>query len=204
MYIGAVNEMPPWEIYCTRCGLASSSPLRGLAIQTIDIFIRGCHLNYPETLHHFHFIFNPISTLFFCLVFFHLITEFELDVHNISSPRSQVRAILFCSFTIWLTSISNQPQLNKDKHKEYPLLRFPPWCHFYFVSHSIPNSFLFRFPFHFDYRDTWGVLQDFHKPLSFKRRFLTFHSRTLSFCCHPFVSLEPSKLFQNKFISSPP
>ena len=29
---------------CTRRGLGSSSPLRTLAIQTINIFIRGCYL----------------------------------------------------------------------------------------------------------------------------------------------------------------
>ena len=28
-------------------------------------------------------------------------------------------------------------------------------CHFCFVSHSISTSFLFGFPFHFDYRHTW-------------------------------------------------
>ena len=42
--------MPKWEIYCTRWGLGSSSPLRDLAIQTTDIFIRGCYLKYPDFL----------------------------------------------------------------------------------------------------------------------------------------------------------
>ena len=42
-------------------------------------------------------------------------------------------------------------------------------------------------------RQTWTVLRDFHKPL-LKRRFPTFHSR----------ALEPAKILQTKFISSPP
>ena len=52
-------------------------------------------------------------------------------------------------------------------------------------------------------RQTWTVLRDFHKPL-LKRRFPTFHSRASSFYCHPFFSLEPAKILQTKFISSPP
>ena len=45
-----VDGMPTWEIYCTRWGLGSSSPLRVFAILTTDIFIRGCHLKYPDFL----------------------------------------------------------------------------------------------------------------------------------------------------------
>ena len=118
----------------------------------------------PQILYHFHFISNPISTLFFCLVFFHLISEFELDLNHISSPRSQVRALHFCSFAIRLASISVRSRVNENKPKEDHHLHFPIWCHFYFVSHSIPTSFLFGFPFHFDYRHTWGVLEIFTKP----------------------------------------
>ena len=35
---------PGQEDYCTRKGLRSPSPLRAVAIQTIDIFIKGCYL----------------------------------------------------------------------------------------------------------------------------------------------------------------
>ena len=59
----------------------------------------------PQILDHFHFISNPISSVF-CLVFFHLITEFELDHYEISSPRSQVRALHFYL-----------PRVNKNKPK---------------------------------------------------------------------------------------
>ena len=50
MFTGAVNEMLTWEVCCTRWGVGSSSPLRGFAIQTIDIFMRDCYLKYPEFL----------------------------------------------------------------------------------------------------------------------------------------------------------
>ena len=51
---------------------------------------------------------------------------------------------------------------------------------------------------------TCRVLQDFHKPLSLKQRFPTFHYRTSSLLCSDFSSLEPSKLLKSKFIFSPP
>ena len=63
----------------------------------------------PQILHHYHFISNPISTMFFCLTFFHLITNFELDLYNISSRENQAGALHFCSFTAWLAFISVWP-----------------------------------------------------------------------------------------------
>ena len=101
-------------------------------------------------------------------------------------------------------SLSVRPQVYKIKPKEDHQLNCPFSFHFYFVFHSIPTSFLFGFLFHFDYHHTWGVLQDFQKLLPLKRCFRTLHSRTSSFCCHPFFSLKPSKLLKSKFISSPP
>ena len=48
MLTGVVDEMPTWD--CTRWGLGSWSHLGEFAIQTIDIFIRGCRLKYPDFL----------------------------------------------------------------------------------------------------------------------------------------------------------
>ena len=119
------------------------------------------------TLPCFYIIFIYLQPHFhsvFCLVFFHQITEFELDLYNISSPWSRVRALDFCSFTVGLASISVRSRVNKKKAKQGHQLHFSLWCHFYFVSHSMPTSFLFGFPFHFHYRHTSGILRDFHKP----------------------------------------
>ena len=44
LHIGVVDVKLAKETHCTRWGLRSSSPLRVVAIQTIDIFIRGCYL----------------------------------------------------------------------------------------------------------------------------------------------------------------
>ena len=133
-----------------------------------ELFIIISQGSFLFTLPKFYIIFilspTPFPLCFFCLVFFHLISEFELDLNHISSPRSQVRALHFCSFTIRLASISVRSRVNKNKPKEDHQLLFPIWCHFYFVSHSIPTSFLFGFPFHFDYRHTLGVLEIFTKP----------------------------------------
>ena len=38
------NDSKLFPAYCTRWGLRSSSPLRVIAFQTVDIFIRGCYL----------------------------------------------------------------------------------------------------------------------------------------------------------------
>ena len=145
---------------------------------------------------HFHSVF--------CLIFYHLIIEFELDLYDICSPRSQIMNLQSCSFTVWLASILVWPRVNKINPMEKHHLHFPCFCRFCFVSHSIPTSFLFGFLFHFDYCHTCGVLQDFHKPLPLKRLFPTFYSGTTSFCCHSFFSLEPTKLLKSKLISSCP
>ena len=71
------------------------------------------------------------------------------------------------------------------------------WCHFYFVSHSIPTSLLFGFPFHFDYRHTWKNPTGFSKIPPLKRRFPTFHYRTLSFFSHPFCFIRTLKIIEN-------
>ena len=42
--IGVVDVKLAQEEQCTKMGLRSSSPLRFAAIQTIDIFTRGCYL----------------------------------------------------------------------------------------------------------------------------------------------------------------
>ena len=136
----------------------------------------------PQILHHFHFISNSISTLFFVL--FSFTRLLSLSWIFTTFPARKARLV------------------NKTKTKEDHQLQFSLWCHFCFVSHSIPTLFLFGFPFNFDYRHR-GVLRDFHKPLPLKRRFPTFHSRTSSFCFNPFFSLKPSKLLQSKFISTP-
>ena len=44
LHIGVVDVKLAKETHCTMWGLRSSSPLRIAAIQTIDIFIRGCYL----------------------------------------------------------------------------------------------------------------------------------------------------------------
>ena len=152
----------------------------------------------------FSFYPQPQFHSVFCLIFFHLIIEIELDFYDICSPRSQIRALQFCSFTIWLASILVWPRVNKINPKENHHLHFPCWCHFYFVSHCIHTSFSFGVLFHFDYCHKWGVLQDFHKPLQLTRRFPIFHSGNTSFSCHHFFSLEPSKLLKSKLISSCP
>ena len=48
--IGVVGVMPARETYCTRWELGSSSPLGVVAIQTTDLFIRGCYLKYSNLL----------------------------------------------------------------------------------------------------------------------------------------------------------
>ena len=104
----------------------------------------SCLHSFLFTFPKFYIIFILSSTPFpscFCLVFFHLITEFELDFYDISNPQSQVRAMHFSSFTVWLSSIPVRPRLNKNKPKEDHELQFPLWRHFYFASHSIPTSF---------------------------------------------------------------
>ena len=76
----------------------------------------------------FYIIFIYLQPNFhsvFCLVFFHLITEFELDLYDISSRQRQIRALNFCSFTVWLASIWVQPQVNKNKPKEDHQLHCP-------------------------------------------------------------------------------
>ena len=50
VFIGAVDEMPAREMYCTRWGLGSSSPLRSFSVQTKDIFIKDCYLKCPDFL----------------------------------------------------------------------------------------------------------------------------------------------------------
>ena len=72
----------------------------------------------------------------FSLYIVHLITEFGQDLYNFCSPRSQVRALHFYSFTVWLASILVGPRVNKTKPKEDHQINFPLWCHF---------SFCFRF-----------------------------------------------------------
>ena len=48
-FIGVVDVMPTRETYCTRWGLRSSNPL-SFTIQTINVFIRGYYLKYPDFL----------------------------------------------------------------------------------------------------------------------------------------------------------
>ena len=94
-------------------------------------------------------------------------------------------------FIYSLASIHFSSASSIQKTEEDYQLHFLLWCHFYFLSHSIPTLIFFGFPFHFDYRHTWGLLRDFHKPLSLKRRFPTFHYRTSSFCCNLFFHENP-------------
>ena len=132
----------------------------------------------------FLFYLQPHFHSVFCLVFFHLITEFEMDLYDISSPRSQVRTLHFCSLIVWLASISVRPRVNKNKLKEVHQLHVDV-IFILFPTSYLPGFYLV-FTFHFDNRHTWGILRDFHKALPLKRRFPTFHSRISSFCYHPF------------------
>ena len=132
----------------------------------------------------FSFYLQPHFHSVFCLVFFHLITGFEMDLYDISSPRSQVRTLHFCSLIVWLASISVRPRVNKNKLKEVHQLHVDV-IFILFPTSYLPGFYLV-FTFHFDNRHTWGILRDFHKPLPLKRRFPTFHSRISSFCYHPF------------------
>ena len=159
----------------------------------------SCLDSFLFTLPIFYIIFIYLQPNFhsvFCLVFLHLITEFELNIYDISSRQSQVRALNFCSFTVWLASISVQPRVSKNKPKEDHQLHCPLFK-FCFVSYAMPTSFLFGFPFHFDYRHAWGVSRDFYKPIPLKLRFPIFHSRTFSFCCHPFFFIRTLKTIAN-------
>ena len=69
------------------------------------------------TLPNFYINFICLQ-LCFCSVFVHLITEFELDLKDISSWRSQVRALHFYSFAVWLPPTSGQPREYNIKAKE--------------------------------------------------------------------------------------
>ena len=67
-------------------------------------------------------------------------------------------------FVFWALHFA-LPRVNKKKPKEDIQLHFLLWCHFYFVFHSIPTSFLLGCPFPYDCWHTWKVLCDFQKPL---------------------------------------
>ena len=71
------------------------------------------------------------------------------------------------------------------------------WCHFYFVSCSIPTSFMFGFLSHFDYRHTGKSPTGFQKLLPLQRRFPIFHDRTSPFCYHPFFFIRTLKTTGN-------
>ena len=49
-HTGVVDVKLAKETNCTKWGLRSSSPLRVVAIEPTDIFIRGCYLWYPDFL----------------------------------------------------------------------------------------------------------------------------------------------------------
>ena len=91
----------------------------------------GSHLWIHFYLHSPNFTlfsFCPQSiSIVFCFVFFHLITEFELDLYHISLMRSQV--LHFCSFLVLLASILARSRVYIIKPKEdhqLPLFTFIP------------------------------------------------------------------------------
>ena len=153
-------------------------PPRGLRLPSPDliynffdllIFTASCLDSLLFTLSQFCIIFILSPTPFplcFLSCFLPPIAEFELDRYGIPSLRSQVRALHFCSLAVWLASISVLSRANKNKSKEDHQSHLPLWCHFNFFP--TPYLPIFGFPFHFDYRHIWGVLQDFQKPLPLK------------------------------------
>ena len=68
------------------------------------IFSKAIVLNILST--------NPFPFCFY-FVLFDGITDFELDLYNISSPWSQVRTQHFCLFAVWPASILVLPQVSK-------------------------------------------------------------------------------------------
>ena len=130
---------------------------------------------------HFHSVF--------CLVFLHLVTEFEMDLYNISSPRSQVRALHFCLFTVWLASISVGPRLNKNKLKEV---------------HQLHVDVLFGFYVPFWQPSYMGNSTEFSQTPLPQTTFFYISLYNLVLLLPSIFLVEPSKLLQSKFISSPP
>ena len=70
-----------------------------------ELFIRISHVRIHFYLHSvnftsFSFYLQPQFHSVFCIVFFYLITEFELDLYDFASALSQIRALHFSSFTV--------------------------------------------------------------------------------------------------------
>ena len=115
--------------------------------------------------------------------------EFKILVPPLSLIHSPYSGCVMAWRVMFQGRFFVQPSRLLCWHFDVVFIFFPLHTYLVFVWFSV------------HYHHTWGV---FHKPLSLKWRFSTFHSRTSSFCCHPFFLLEPSKLLQRKFISSPP
>ena len=95
--------------YISHDGISSTKPVSILCIfynffhlpifTTPQGLVSGFIFIYNrQFLHHFNFISFSHFHSVFCFVFFHLITKFEQHFYIISGPRSQIRALHFCSF----------------------------------------------------------------------------------------------------------
>ena len=137
--VGVVDVMQARGIYNTRWGLRSSSLLRFIAIQTIDIFIRGFYLQYPD------FLSQDIR------FWLGLKSAIKLAHHTAivqAKLRSLDASITYQHNNFHLRFFTSSNGLTSGFNFT---CTFHILCHFYFVFHSIPTSVFFCFLIHFDY-----------------------------------------------------
>ena len=137
--VGVVDVMPARGIYSTRWGLRSSSLARFIAMQTIDIFIRGFYLQYPD------FLSQDIR------FWLGLKSAIKLAHHTAivqAKLRSLDASITYQHNNFHLRFFTSSNGLTSGFNFT---CTFHILCYFYFVFHSVPTSVFFCFLIHFHY-----------------------------------------------------
>ena len=129
-------ELPSPDLvqYGTRVAITSTTPMNlstGVIYYTFFMIFWLAYIHFTSGTHVWMHFYLPSQNftlfLFFsatpfsvcsCLLFFHLIPEFELDLYNISSQWSKVRALHFYSFAVWLASNLVRPWVYNIKPKK--------------------------------------------------------------------------------------